>query len=83
MGVLLVIVLGALLLGPKRLHAVFGHVGRAKAQFEKAIRTVKTQLEAELGARHRDSKADFSRVQEVSMEEIEAGPTGADYSVGA
>jgi Sec-independent protein translocase protein TatA len=60
MGVLWMIVLGALLLGPKRLHAVLGHVGRAKAQLEKASRNVKSHLEAELEARHNDGKADFS-----------------------
>jgi Sec-independent protein translocase protein TatA len=60
MGVLLMIVLGALLLGPKRLHAVLGHVGRAKAQLENASRTVKSQLKAELEARHNDGKPDFS-----------------------
>ncbi len=53
--------LGGLLLGPKRLHAVLGNVARAKAQFEKASRNLKSQLEAELEARHGDNKTDSSQ----------------------
>lgn len=58
--ILFVIALGGLLLGPKRLHAVLGNVARAKAQFEKASRNLKSQLEAEIEARHGDSKTDSS-----------------------
>jgi hypothetical protein len=56
MGILLMIGLGVLLLGPKWLHTVVGHVARAKAQFERASRAVKSQLEAELEARRSDMK---------------------------
>lgn len=59
--ILFMIALGGLLLGPKRLHAVLGNVARAKAQFEKASRNLKSQLEAELEARHGDNKTDSSR----------------------
>lgn len=59
--ILFMIALGGLLLGPKRLHAVLGNVARAKAQFEKASRNLKSQLEAELEARHGDDKNDFSQ----------------------
>jgi Sec-independent protein translocase protein TatA len=54
--ILFLIVLGALLLGPKQLHAVLGHIARAKAQFEKANRSLKSQLEAELEAQHPEGK---------------------------
>jgi Sec-independent protein translocase protein TatA len=45
-----VLVLGLLLLGPKRLPAILAHVARAKAQLENATRSFKSQLEAELEA---------------------------------
>jgi Sec-independent protein translocase protein TatA len=51
--VLLVLALGLLLLGPKRLPATLGHVARAKAQFEKATHNFKAQLAAELEAEPR------------------------------
>jgi Sec-independent protein translocase protein TatA len=59
--ILFTIALGGLSLGPKRLHAVLGNVARAKAQFEKASRNLKSQLEAELEARHGDNKTDSSQ----------------------
>ena len=59
--ILFMIALGGLLLGPKRLHAVLGNVARAKAQFEKASRNLKSQLEAELEAHHGDNKTDSSQ----------------------
>jgi Sec-independent protein translocase protein TatA len=55
------LVLGLLLLGPKRLPAILGHVARAKTQFEKATRTFKSQLQAELEGQHDNGKVDFSR----------------------
>jgi Sec-independent protein translocase protein TatA len=48
--ILFVLVLGFLLLGPKRLPAILGHVARAKTQFEKASRSLRSQLEVELAA---------------------------------
>jgi Sec-independent protein translocase protein TatA len=59
--ILFMIALGGLLLGPKRLHTVLGNVARAKAQFEEASRNLKSQLEAELEARHGDNKTDSSQ----------------------
>ena len=59
--VLFVLVLGLLLLGPKRLHTLLGQLGRAKAQLEEASRAFKSQLGAELGAAHPDGKTDDSR----------------------
>ena len=47
---LFLIMLGLVVLGPKHLHALLGHVARAKAQFEQASRGFKHQLAAELDA---------------------------------
>ncbi len=59
--ILFMIVLGVLLLGPKRLPTILGHIARAKAQFEKATHSFKSQLEAELEAEHRRGKTDSSQ----------------------
>jgi Sec-independent protein translocase protein TatA len=48
--VLFVLALGLVLLGPKRLHTMLGHVARAKAELENATRGLKSQLAAELDA---------------------------------
>ena len=56
--ILFVLMLGLLLLGPKQLHTLLGHVARAKAQFEQASRGLKSQLAAELDAAPQDSKSD-------------------------
>jgi Sec-independent protein translocase protein TatA len=45
---LFVILLGFLILGPKQMNAMLGHVARAKAEFDKATRGFKSQLTAEL-----------------------------------
>jgi Sec-independent protein translocase protein TatA len=58
--ILFMLVLGLLVLGPKRLHTMLGHLARAKAQFEEASRGLKSQLGAELEAAHREVKADGS-----------------------
>jgi Sec-independent protein translocase protein TatA len=52
--------LGLLVLGPKQLHALLGHVARAKAQFEEASRSFKSQLAAELEAANQDGETDAS-----------------------
>lgn len=59
--VLFMLVLELLLLGPKRLPTILGHVARAKAQFEKATRRLKSQLEAELAAQSPDGNTDSSQ----------------------
>jgi len=41
--------LGYVVLGPKRMHALLQHIARAKAEFEKAQREIKSQLATELG----------------------------------
>jgi Sec-independent protein translocase protein TatA len=59
--VLFIIILGLLVLGPKQLHILLGHVAQAKAQFEEASRGFKSQLAAELDATHHEEKTDVSR----------------------
>ena len=46
-------VLGLLVLGPRQLHTLLGHVVRAKAQFEQAS-GIRSQLATELDAVHQD-----------------------------
>ena len=58
--ILFILVLGLLVLGPKHLHTLLGHVARAKAQFEEAGRGFKSQLAAELDAAHPHGKTDCS-----------------------
>ena len=55
--ILFVLLLGLLVLGPKQLHALLGHVARAKAQLEEASRGFKAQLAAEFDAVHQKGKA--------------------------
>jgi len=50
--ILFILVLGLLVLGPKQMHTLLGHVARAKAQFEEASRGLRSQLTAELDATH-------------------------------
>ena len=59
--VLFVLGLGFLLLGPKRLPEVFAHVARAKARFENATRSFKSQLEAELEVGQRNGQTDSAQ----------------------
>ena len=58
--ILFILILGLLVLGPKQLHTLLGHVVRAKAQFEEASRGFKSQLAAELEATHQQGEADVS-----------------------
>ena len=58
--ILFIIMLGLLVLGPKQLHTLLGHVARAKAQYEEARRSLKSQFAAELDATHREGDADAS-----------------------
>ena len=52
--------LGLVVLGPKRLHAMLGHVARARAEFENATHGIKSQLGAELDAEPQEGKTDAS-----------------------
>jgi Sec-independent protein translocase protein TatA len=58
--ILFILMLGLLVLGPKQLHTLLGHVARAKAQFEEASRSLKSQLAAELDAVQHDAETDAS-----------------------
>lgn len=49
--ILFIVVLGALLLGPKRLPKLLGHLARAKAQLENATHNLKSQFEVEVEAK--------------------------------
>ncbi|MFI5110188.1 MAG: twin-arginine translocase TatA/TatE family subunit [Terriglobales bacterium] len=58
-GLPLFVVIGFLVLGPKRMQAMLGQLARAKAEFDKASRGIKSQLTAELAGdpvRRDDSK---------------------------
>jgi Sec-independent protein translocase protein TatA len=48
--ILFLLLLGLLVLGPKRLHTVLADAAQAKARFEEASRGFKSQLTAELEA---------------------------------
>jgi Sec-independent protein translocase protein TatA len=58
--ILFMLMLGLLVLGPKRLHAMLGHVARAKAKFEEASRGFKSQLAAELDTTPQEGERDAS-----------------------
>ncbi len=55
------LMLGLVVLGPRRLHAMLGHEARAKAELENATRGIKSQLAAELDAVPRDDIAYAAR----------------------
>jgi Sec-independent protein translocase protein TatA len=44
---LLVLLLGFLILGPRQMHALLGRVAHVKAEFDKATRSFKSHLTAE------------------------------------
>ena len=58
--IIFVLVLGLLLLGPKRMHTMLGHLARAKAQFQQATLGLKSQLSSDLELAPSNSKNDSS-----------------------
>jgi sec-independent protein translocase protein TatA len=58
--ILFILMLGLLVLGPKQLHKLLGHVARAKSQFEEASRSFKSQLAVELDAAHHEGETHAS-----------------------
>lgn len=52
--ILIALLLGFPILGPKQMHALLGHVARAKAALENATRGIKSQLAEELDSAPRD-----------------------------
>jgi Sec-independent protein translocase protein TatA len=59
--IVFLLVLGLLVLGPKRLPTILGHVARAKTQIEGATRSFKSQLQAELEGQPAHIQADRSQ----------------------
>jgi Sec-independent protein translocase protein TatA len=47
-GLPLFVVIGFLVLGPKRMQAMLGQLARARAEFDKASRGIKSRVAAEL-----------------------------------
>ena len=58
--IMFVLMLGLLILGPKQMHALWRRVARAKAQFEEASRSFKSQLGAEFDAAHHEDRTETS-----------------------
>ena len=50
--ILFFVALGLLVLGPRRLHAVIGHVARTKTRLEEVTKAFKSQLLEELDREH-------------------------------
>jgi Sec-independent protein translocase protein TatA len=61
--ILFLLMLGFLVLGPKQLRTLLGHVARAKAALENATNSLKSQLAAELEAAPEPGKTDYSESQ--------------------
>ena len=55
------IALGFLVLGPKRVQAILGQLAKTKAEFDKASRSLKSQLTAGLGGAPPTSSQEKSR----------------------
>jgi Sec-independent protein translocase protein TatA len=66
---LLGVALGFMILGPQRMHAMLAHLGRAKAEFDKASRSLRSQLSADLD---RVSARDGSSLGELASRKIAA-----------
>jgi Sec-independent protein translocase protein TatA len=58
------VALGVLVLGPKRLHTMIGHVTRAKARFEETTQALKSQLSEELDDKLADRPKSSSELRE-------------------
>ena len=63
---LFMIILGLLMLGPKRLHTVLQHLAQMRADFEKASRGVKSQLASELEGFPQNLKSEFTNKRMTS-----------------
>jgi Sec-independent protein translocase protein TatA len=62
MEILVLLVFGLLILGPKQLHTMLAHVARAKAELDNATRGLRSQLAAELNAAPGSGESDCSHV---------------------
>ena len=56
--------LGAMVLGPKRLQTMIGHMARAKARFEETTEALKSQLGEELEDKHPEKPKSRSELSE-------------------
>jgi len=68
--------LGLVVLGPKRMHSILGFVGRAKAEFDKASREIKSQVSAELQRIPQDEKSASAE----GVRNVEGDPRGPQCS---
>ena len=62
--ILFIVALGVIVLGPKRLHTMIGHVARTKARFEETTEAFKSQLAEELDDKHLGKAKSPSEVSE-------------------
>ena len=62
MEMLFVLMLGLLILGPKRLHTILVHVAQAKAELQNATLGLSSQLAAELDAAGAPGKTGCSHI---------------------
>jgi Sec-independent protein translocase protein TatA len=58
--ILFALMLGLLVLGPKQLYTLLGRAVRAKARFDEASRSFKSQLGTEFDAAHHECKTETS-----------------------
>ena len=77
--ILFFVMLGLVVLGPNRMHSMIGFVGRAKAEFDKASREIKSQVSAELLRLPQDEKS-ASAEEERNAEGDLRGPQCSDWS---
>jgi Sec-independent protein translocase protein TatA len=82
--ILFVLLLGLLVLGPKRLHTVLADMARAKARFEEASRGFKSQLTKELAAASQgpgNHEHTPFLATENSTGPVHSGSLGCDYEL--
>jgi Sec-independent protein translocase protein TatA len=60
-GLPLFLALGFLVLGPKRMHAMLGHLAKAKTEFDKASRGLKSQIASGLEGKPPSARKDHDQ----------------------
>jgi Sec-independent protein translocase protein TatA len=65
----LLLALGFVVLGPKRMQAMLGHVARAKAELHKASRGIKSQFPGEINGALQDGRNDDGTPSEARHRE--------------
>ena len=58
------VALGVIVLGPKRLHTMIGHVARARVRFVETTEAIKSQLGEELDDKHPEKPKSPSELSE-------------------